>query len=270
MALPEHVSKANALERLKAAVAATEAERATRMANLSVDEIEAAEDRRDNTISFGRELAKVRQAYEKEKNIFTRPTLQRSARAQSNGAARPLMLDVDQRIDRSSKDQDATAGEVKKKSGLTLVSDQDAAQKCRRNQQKENAKPPDVPEKRLRRQLRPKRTLKRQTVEVKPETKASDLPTFDEFSKVMGASTLMELLEASAAYMTLVLGEKEYSEKQISKNLPDHMKRIVKKSERLGTLDNLGQRGYMKISEDGRYALSVERKAAYQKKYLAS
>lgn len=85
----------------------------------------------------------------------------------------------------------------------------------------------------------------------------------------MGASTLIELLEASAAYMTLVHGKERYSEKQISANLPAHIKRIVKEEERIGTLERLNSRGYVELGNDGSYAISAGRKAAYQKKYLA-
>jgi len=71
MAMPEHVSKANALEPLKAAVAATEAERATRRDKITSDTvIETGEERRNNTISFHRELAKVRKACELETNVY--------------------------------------------------------------------------------------------------------------------------------------------------------------------------------------------------------
>lgn len=97
----------------------------------------------------------------------------------------------------------------------------------------------------------------------------NDLPSFEKFSKIMGASTLIELLEASAAYMSLVLGKSHYSEKQISANLPPHIKRIVKEDERVGTLDRLNKRGFVEARNDGTYAISMGRKAAYQKKYLA-
>lgn len=119
MATPEHVSKANALERLKAAVAATEAERATRMEGISSEVVETGEERRDNTISFRRELSKVRKAYENEtSSVFSRPKA-RAASGRSNGTStRPLVLDMGQRIDRSGQDassDSAQSGDLKKK-----------------------------------------------------------------------------------------------------------------------------------------------------------
>ncbi|MFK5998462.1 MAG: hypothetical protein QM492_10190 [Rhodobacterales bacterium] len=107
MTTPEHVSKANALERLKAAVAATEAERSTRMKSIAPDvTIETGEERRDNTISFRRELAKVRKAYDSEASVFFRPKARRAARKQTNGNTRPLVLDMGQRISQNLQTSD--------------------------------------------------------------------------------------------------------------------------------------------------------------------
>ncbi|MFK5998461.1 MAG: hypothetical protein QM492_10185 [Rhodobacterales bacterium] len=85
----------------------------------------------------------------------------------------------------------------------------------------------------------------------------------------MGASTLIEILEASAAYLTLVLGKEHYSEAQISANLPDHFKDIVTKEDRVTTVNRLIKREYLYETGDGLYTISIARKAAYQKKYLA-
>ena len=194
--------------------------------------IETNEQRRDNTISFRRELAKVRKAHEQDTSIFSRP----KSRNVSNGNARPLVLDVAQRIHRGRSDA-ASLEDVKKKSGLTLV-----------KEQPEKKRNPKV------------------TIERKPQ---KGLPSFDRFAKIMGASTLIELLEASAAYMTLVLGKNNYSEAQISANLPEHIRDIVKQEECVGTLERLNKRGFVETTRDGSYVISIARKAAYQKKYLA-
>ena len=237
MAMPEHVSKANALERLKAAVAATEAERSTRMDKITSDTvIETSEERRDNTISFRRELAKVRKAYEQETSVFSRP---KARNVTANGNSKPLVLDLGQRIDRTNQAQTGLPrATIKKKSSLTLVSDQPTEKK-----------------------RHPKVTIKR--------TPKEELPSFGDFAKIMGASTLIELLEASAAYMTLVLGKENYSEEQISANLPTHIREIVKQEECTGMLERLTKRGFMETVNDGSYKISMVRKAAYQKKYLA-
>ncbi len=263
MATPEHVSKANALERLKAAVAATEAERADRMENITSEVVETGQERSNNTITFRRELAKVRKAYEAETSVFSRPKARKSAR-QNNGT-RPLVLDMGQRIDRREQANADAAAQIsaKKKSGLTLVSDQaDPATEIETTSMAEVAQsennvvetPVVAPE---------------TETSASPRSSDSNLPTFEEFSRMMGASTLIELLEASAAYMTLVLGKERYTEKQISANLPPHIKRIVKEDERVGTLDQLNKRGYVEAAQDGSFAISMSRKAAYQKKYLA-
>ncbi len=257
MATPEHVSKANALERLKAAVAATEAERADRLETVVPDVVETGEERRDNTITFRRELAKVRKAYEAETSVFSRPKSRKSV-SQSNGT-RPLVLDMGQRIDRSAQTADLAAQDnSQKKSALTLVSDQDAPAAKKRN--------PKVEVKVEKAKANPEPVMPEETA---PAQQSSDLPSFEDFSRMMGASTLIELLEASAAYMTLVLGKERYTEKQISANLPPHIKRIVKEDERVGTLKQLNKRGYVEAAQDGSFTISMGRKAAYQKKYLA-
>jgi len=98
MATPEHVSKANALECLKATAAATEIERATRMDKITPNEvIETDEERRDNTISYRCDPAKVRKAYELETSVSLRPKAHNETA--KNGTSRPLELDLDQRID---------------------------------------------------------------------------------------------------------------------------------------------------------------------------
>jgi|GEM_PF-3038642 len=253
MATPEHVSKANALERLKAAVAATEAERANRLETVVPEVVETGEERRDNTITFRRELAKVRKAYEAETSVFSRPK-SRKAATKTNGT-RPLVLDMGQRIDRSEKAQDT----AQKKSALTLVSDQDA--------------PAEKPKHTAKAEVKVEKAQPAPEADpiedIIPAAQTSDLPSFEDFSRMMGASTLIELLEASAAYMTLVLGKERYTEKQISANLPPHIKRIVKEDERVGTLHQLNKRGYMEAGQDGSFTISNGRKAAYQKKYLA-
>ena len=149
-----------------------------------------------------------------------------------------LVLDLGQRIDRAKQAETVLPrATIKKKSSLTLVSDQPS--------EKRN----------------PKVTIKR--------TPKEELPSFDDFAKIMGASTLIELLEASAAYMSLVLGKKNYSEEQISANLPEHIRNIVKQEECTGMLQRLNKRGFMETANDGNYTISMVRKAAYQKKYLA-
>ena len=238
MSTPEHVSKANALERLKAAVAATEAERTSRLQTMTTDlVIETGDQRRDNTISFRRELAKVRKAYERETNIFARPASRKSSLSNNNGNSSPLILDMKHRIARTAQGADAVpADQNKKKDGLKLVKDTKAT------------------------------TPKTASA---PMTSRQDLPSFSVFAKIMGASTLIELLEASAAYMTLVHGKDQYSGKQITANLPTHIKKIVKVDECMGALERLSDRGFVQTDNAGRYKISMSRKAAYQKKYLA-
>jgi hypothetical protein len=240
MATPEHFSKANALERLKAAVAATEAERTTRLDNLTSDiDIETGDERRDNTISFRRELAKVRKAYEHETSIFSRQSKPKSRASGKNGTSSPLVLKIKHRITGTSKD--TGQGDHKNKAGLKIVSGQN---------KQSNKKPASS------------------TTTARTASK-SGLPSFSEFAKMMGASTLTELLEASAAYMTLVHGKNRFSGRQITANLPQHIKKIVKVDECMGALDRLNKRGFVKTDTDGSYAISIARKAAYQKKYLA-
>jgi len=245
MATPEHVSKANALERLKAAVAATEAERTSRLETMSSDlVIESADERRENTISFRRELAKVRKAYESEANVFARPKARKTGSAGKNGSSRPLVLKAKQRISDAPKGAaDTQRDHIGNKEGLKLVQDNS-----------------DISH---HKQTRKQPTSTAQT------TSSQNLPSFSEFAKIMGASTLIELLEASAAYMTLVHGKNQYSGKQITSNLPMHIKKIVKVHECMGALERLNKRGFVETDSSGQYTISIARKAAYQRKYLA-
>jgi hypothetical protein len=248
MATPEHVSKANALERLKAAVAATEAERSSRLETMTSDlVIESADERRENTISFRRELAKVRKAYESEATVFARSSARKSGSVARNGNSSPLVLRAKQRISGASQSAaDTQRDHIGKKEGLKLV---------------QNNSDTSLQE-RTRKQPAPKASPAK-------TTSAHNLPSFSEFAKIMGASTLIELLEASAAYMTLVHGKSQYSGKQITANLPIHIKKIVKVQECMGALERLNKRGFVETDSSGQYTISIARKAAYQRKYLA-
>jgi len=85
----------------------------------------------------------------------------------------------------------------------------------------------------------------------------------------MGASTLIEILEASAAYMTLVLGKEHYSVAQISENLPAHLKDIATKDDCVTTIKRLIKREYLNQTGDDRYTISILCQAAREKQYLA-
>jgi hypothetical protein len=69
--------------------------------------------------------------------------------------------------------------------------------------------------------------------------------------------------------MTLVHGKNQYSGKQITSNLPMHIKKIVKVHECMGALERLNKRGFVETDSSGQYTISIARKAAYQRKYLA-
>jgi len=242
MATPEHVSKANALERLKAAVAATEAERAIRVESLTTEVMESADERRSNTISFRRELEKVRKAYEHESSVFSRPRVRRSATATATRAAnsaRPLVLDRDHRIDSAPQ-----ITEPKKKAGLTLVAG-------------------DKVEKKVEKPVEPRKPLP----SMLPDEN-SEIPVFSEFRQTMGASSIIELLEASAAYLTIVNGQTTMTEPEISANLPEHIARVAELEDRITVLEKLVSRGYLTVDKFGNYILEDKRKAAYQRRYL--
>lgn len=243
MATPEHVSKANALERLKAAVAATEAERAIRVESLTTEVAESADERRENTISFRRELEKVRKAYEHESSVFTRPRVRRSATVtRAANSARPLVLDSDHRIDSAPQ-----VTEPKKKAGLTLVAG-------------DKAEKPVEPKK-------PLAPTKPPMPSMLPEEN-SEIPVFSEFRETMGASSIIELLEASAAYLTIVDGKTTMTEPEISANLPEHIARVAELEDRITVLEKLVSRGYLTVDTYGNYILEGKRKAAYQRRYL--
>lgn len=261
MADPEYVSKANALERLKAAVAATEAERTNRSSTMPSTSIETGDERTDNTISFRKELAKVRKAREQQVGTFdaASPNKKNETKHQS-----PLLLDLGQRIDKKAEPAKFVrpasnhTKDAKKKSGLILVNDDLTSNKAvhRDNNRAEIRRTKQLAAKNSR------------AIHVARDAKFdADAISFAEFSNLVEASTLSEHLEASAAYMTLVLGKTNFSEKQISIYLPNHIKRVVKEAERLSVVKKLTEQGHLVRLKNGKYELANDRNALYKEIY---
>nr|WP_325250929.1 hypothetical protein [Amylibacter sp.] len=198
-----HSRKSNALERLKAAVAATEAERRLRAAPAGTPatrtERPKVQDLKVDAGEFKSRMSKVRREHE-ESVQMTRPVAKSNTpRARSSIAT--LILGKDQRI--APTDAAEAADSVKKPEadGPSLA---DASQS--------GAQRPEL--KIVRPALKPE-------AELLAETPLDG--GFETFARKIGANTLHELLEASAAYLSIVENEPRFSQERIIETIGDYM-----------------------------------------------
>lgn len=198
-----HSRKSNALERLKAAVAATEAERRLRAAPAGTPatrtERPKVQDLKVDAGEFKSRMSKVRREHE-ESVQMTRPVAKSNTpRARSSIAT--LILGKDQRI--APTDAAEAADSVKKPEadGPSLA---DASQS--------GAQRPEL--KIVRPALKPE-------AELPAETPLNG--GFETFARKIGANTLHELLEASAAYLSIVENEPRFSQERIIETIGDYM-----------------------------------------------
>nr|WP_323776328.1 hypothetical protein [Amylibacter sp.] len=198
-----HSRKSNALERLKAAVAATEAERRLRAAPAGKaatrTERPKVQDLKVDAGEFKSRMSKVRREHE-ESIQMTRPVAKsNSPRARSSIAT--LILGKDQRI--APTDAAEAADSVKKPEadGPSLA---DASQS--------GAQRPEL------KIVRPDQ----KTSAAVPAENPLD-GGFESFAQKIGANTLHELLEASAAYLSIVENEPRFSQERIIETIGDYM-----------------------------------------------
>ena len=110
---PAHARRSNALERLKAAVAATEAERRLRgKAKIARPKLQ---DLSGNTDAFKKEMQSVRKTHEDDMKI-SRPVLKRDSTKRRRTSVATLILGDNQRVDSAETPEPV---EVKKKSALS-------------------------------------------------------------------------------------------------------------------------------------------------------
>ncbi|MCP5087685.1 MAG: hypothetical protein GY952_12895 [Rhodobacteraceae bacterium] len=111
LSAPSHARRSNALERLKAAVAATEAER--RMRGSAKTNRPKVQDLSSEPENFRQEIRSVRKTHEDDMKI-TRPVVKRNGTSRRRASVTTLILDNDQRVDGS---QAPETDPVKKKAG---------------------------------------------------------------------------------------------------------------------------------------------------------
>lgn len=191
---PAHARRSNALERLKAAVAATEAERRLR-ASPPRTERPTVQDLKVDASEFKSKIGEVRRDHE-EIVKMSRPKLKTGVK-RSRGTIAALILGNDQRV--SSSDAAEAAAPVKKpEADSASMPEGHSAQ---------------IPRSRHRPALKI----------VRPEDAASlesmETEGFEAFAQKIGANTLHELLEASAAYLAIVEDEPRFSQDRIVENL---------------------------------------------------
>ena len=176
LSTPAHARRSNALERLKAAVAATEAERRLRggaaVSRPKLQDLNAEPD------AFRQEMKSVRTAHEEEMKI-TRPVLKRPSKTRRASNIATLVLGTEQRV----ADEDADTTALKKKAHDRL-----------------NQPPRSIPD-----------------LAVLPDPERAG--GFVEFAHRAGASSLLELLEASAAYLAIVEQQNRFSQDLMVSNV---------------------------------------------------
>ncbi len=235
---PAHARKSNALERLKAAVAATEAER--RLRNDPAKTERPKVQKIESSVEFKSRMSEVRRTHEDVVKI-SRPKSKKTG-DRARGAIATLILGKDQRV---GKDAAEAAAPVKKPAA-------DGQQTAERTV--ERAKP----------------ALK--IVRPEPDNApASDQPAaqktseFARFANQIGATTLHELLEASAAYISIVENKKRYSQGRII----GHVSKVMDKSEfskeaASRSLNRLMREGRILRVKKDRFTISKSAKSGYQ------
>jgi len=184
LSTPSHARRSNALERLKAAVAATEAER--RLRGGSKTSRPKVQDLSVDPDVFRKEMHSVRKTHEDDTKI-SRPVLNRKASTRRRSNVATLILGSDQRV-AASEPMDA---DLKKNSRADEIT-------------------PFV--------------SKRPSLEiVSPTRTTSSTAGFAAFVQKSGANTLHELLEASAAYLAIVEDQSRFSQERLVANVDNYL-----------------------------------------------
>ncbi|MEJ6708023.1 MAG: hypothetical protein QNK92_04295 [Amylibacter sp.] len=192
---PAHARKSNALERLKAAVAATEAERRLRSDPEKKPRPKIQD--RGRPAEFKFRMSDLRRGHEEVVKI-SRPKSKKTGE-RPRGAFATLILGNDQRVGSNDAAEAAATG---KKLGA------DGQQTAAQTTPTERAKP-------ALKIVRPNGDNA-----VRGTIKKSG---FAGFAEKIGANSLHELLEASAAYLAIVEDEPRFSQDRIFENLGDYL-----------------------------------------------
>ena len=236
---PAHARKSNALERLKAAVAATEAERRLRSDPEKTQRPKVQD--LGSPAEFKSRMGDLRRGHEEVVKI-SRPKSKKTGE-RARGAFATLILGNDQRVGSNDAAEAAAAGKK-----LGADGQQTAAQTPI-----ERAKP----------------ALKI----VRPETQDTDNAVrgtikksgFAGFAEKIGANSLHELLEASAAYLAIVEDEPRFSQDRILENLGDYLsKNDVSNEAASRSLNRLMRDGrILRVKQDS-YTISKSAKHGFK------
>lgn len=258
---PDAARRSNALERLKAAVAATEAERRLRAGTGPRTERPKVSQVSVDPAEFRRRMADVRKDHE-EVVSFSRPTTKASTK-RPRGTIATLILGQDQRV---PTDAAEAAEPPAKKSGADVAAD-------------------DVPATSTTRSAKPDlKIVRRDDVELDAvadhdpvaglggainDALDQGLPDrrddFAAFADRIGATTLHELLEASAAFLSIVEEQPRYSQDSILANLADFISENEVSADATDrSFNRLMRDGRLLRVKTGRYTLSKSARSGYR------
>lgn len=263
MESPENARKSNALERLKAAVAATEAERRLRTGIASQGRTERPKPV-DTSVDADEFRKKITEARDGGDDIvsFSRPKSQsRTERPRGNIAT--LILGQDQRVEPDA--EEAAEPRAKKPEATAADAPQTASNipaskpplKIIRD---ENITPDDwayVDDDAA------------ETNDAASKDLVGDVPTqageFSKFAEKLGASSLHELLEASAAYLSLIEEAPRYSQDRIIANIADYLAaNSVSDDQMTRSFNRMMRDGRLLRVKSDRYTLSKSARSGYQ------
>ncbi len=225
LAKPAHARRSNALERLKAAVAATEAERRLRgIASPGRPKVKDLSSEADN---FRHELRSVRVSHEEAVKI-TRPVAKGGDSSRRRSSIATLILGSDQQV--AEAEMAASEGLKKKPAPDTRT--------------------PEIDKTPL------------EVVRSAPET-----GNFARFAAKSGAGTLLELLEASAAYLAIVENQPRFSQERLVANIEGYLQENSVSAEATNrSLNRLLRDGRILRVKADRFTISKSTRHGYQEK----
>ncbi|MEM7439338.1 MAG: hypothetical protein AAF393_07050 [Pseudomonadota bacterium] len=253
---PETARKSNALERLKAAVAATEAERRLRTGVSSRGRTERPKPV-DTAVDAAEFRKKITEARESEDVVsFSRPST-KSKTERPRGNFKTLILGLDQRV---QPDAEGAAEPQAKK-----LEDPAADMSPPADEQK--------PARKIR-ILRPNHTDDPEPIDgwedvsddnVQDDVSSKNEGAFAKFAEKLGAASLYELMEASAAYLSLVEDEPRYSQNRIVSNISDYLaENAVSEDQMTRSFNRMMRDGRLLRVKSDRYTLSKSARSGFR------
>ncbi|PLS20787.1 hypothetical protein [Neptunicoccus cionae] len=231
---PAHSRKSNALKRLKAAVAATEAERRLRTPpSQTRTERPTVQDLKVDPGEFKNRMSKAQQDHDEAVQL-TRPVA-KSGTPRGRNPIATLILGKDQRV--ASDDAAEAADRVKKSAADGQSQAAEFITRAPRSETWADPKP----------DLKIVRPSMSEAAKEKNKAPAASQPEngFEAFARKIGANTLHELLEASAAYLSIVENEPRFSQERIIETIGGYM-------EENNISEDAANRSLNRLMRDGR------------------